>query len=253
MTRRLIAITVAIALAAVGTAGILWYVISANDRAQSNLTDPVRVAVADKQIPAGTSGQVIREQNLVRYVQMPKGVVPQDDVLGDIAAELDNKVVTANVEKGYMVLRSMFGERSQVTSGLPTPPGKMAVTVETGAPEQVAGYVRPGADVSIFTTYKLIDASGQETNKTRTKLLLARVQVLAVGTNRGDSGNAGGSAGANGALLITVAVSQSEAERLILAKNTGSLYLGLLTETIDVKPGPGVENSDNGPSTPLFR
>ena len=65
MTRRLIAITVAIALAAVGTAGILWYVISANDRAQSNLTDGVRVAVADKQIPAGTSGTVIREQKLV--------------------------------------------------------------------------------------------------------------------------------------------------------------------------------------------
>jgi pilus assembly protein CpaB len=257
MTRRLIAVTVAIALAAVGTAGILWYVISANDRAQQNLTDPVRVAVADKQIPAGTSGTVIREQKLVRYVQMPKGVVPQEDVLGDIGAEFDNLVVTANVEEGFMVLRPMFGERSQVTSGLPTPPGKMAVTVETGAPEQVAGYVRPGAEISVFATYKLLDAAGEETNITRTKLLLARVQVLAVGSNRGSTdGGAtatGGSGGGDGALLITVAVSQTEAERLILAKNNGSLYLGLLTESTEVKPGPGVQNQDQGTSTPLFR
>jgi pilus assembly protein CpaB len=251
MTRRLIAITVAIVLAAVGTAGILWYVTSVDSRAQSELTDPVRVAVADKQIPAGTSGQVIREQNLVRYVQMPKGVVPEDDVLGDIGADLDNKVVTANVEKGYMVLHSMFGERSQVASGLPTPPGKMAVTVETGAPEQVAGYVRPGAEISIFTTYKLLDAEGHETDRTRTKLLLPRVQVLGVGPNRDTETT--GSAGAEGALLITVAVNQTEAERLILAKSTGTLYLGLLTETIDPKPGPGAENIDSGPTTPLFR
>lgn len=250
MTRRLIAITVAIVLAAVGTAGILWYVTSVDSRAQANLTDPVRVAVADKQIPAGTSGQVIREQNLVRYVQMPKGSVPQEDVLGDIGAEFDNKVVTANVEKGYMLLRPMFGERSQVTSGLPTPPGQMAVTVETGAPEQVAGYVRPGAEISIFTTYKLLDSEGHETDRTRTKLLLPRVQVLAVGTNR--NSDSAGSAGAEGALLITVAVSQAEAERLILAKSTGTLYLGLLTETIVPKPGPGAENTDAGSTKPLF-
>jgi len=254
MTRRLIAITVAIALAAVGTAGILWYVISANDRAQSDLNDPVRVAVADKQIPAGTSGTVIREQNLVRYVQMPRLVVPEGDVLGDIGAEFDDKVVTANVEKGFMVMRSMFGERSQVTSGLPTPPGKLAVAVATSMPEQVAGYVRPGADVAIFVTYKLTTPEGEETNKTRTKVLLPRVQVLAIGPSAGDGANSTDNrSGGDSELLVTLAVSQSEAERLILGKNTGSLYLGLLTETTKVEPGPGVENTDTGTSPPLFR
>src|SRR5262245_56317825 len=126
MTRRLIAITVAIALAAVGTAGILWYVISANDRAQSSVTDGLRVAVAAKQIPAGTNGADIKAQNMVRFVQMPAIALQglgQEDLLSDIGTDLDTLVVTANVEKGFLLLRPMFGERSQVTSGLPTPPG----------------------------------------------------------------------------------------------------------------------------------
>jgi pilus assembly protein CpaB len=254
MTRRLIAITVAIALAAVGTAGILWYVISANERAQSELTDPVTVAVANKQIPAGTTGAIIREQKMVDFKQMPKGVVP-DDVMSAIGPEFDKLVVTANVERGFLLTSPMFGEQSQVTSGLPLPTGKMAITVETAAPAQVAGYIRQGAFVSIFSTYKVVSTTGVQTERTRTKVLLPKVQVLAVGSNRGGNGaNAGGgSSGGGGELLITVAVTQAEGERLILALNTGTLYLGLLTESIDVKVGPGVEFTDNTPSTPLYR
>ena len=47
-----------------------------------------------------------------------------------------------------------------------------------------------------------------------------------------------------GPLLLTLAVDQKEAERLVLGLNTGSLYLGLLTDSVDVKPGTGVENTD---------
>jgi pilus assembly protein CpaB len=261
MTRRLIAIVVAIVLAAVGTAGILWYVTSVDKRTQSAISDPVTVAVAKDRIPAGTSGAAIREQGLVVFQQMPKGVVPLDDVLSAIGPELDTLVLTAPVERGYLVTRPMFGETSQVTSGLPLASGRMAVTVQTSAPGQVAGYVREGAFVAIFTTYKLVDEQGDETNRTRTKVLLPKVQVLAVGENTG-GGNGNGSEATNStgtpssdeaSLLITVAVTQTEAERLILALNTGSLYLGLLTESIDVKAGPGVENIDSGSTTPLFR
>jgi pilus assembly protein CpaB len=259
MTRRLLAITVAIALAAVGTAGILWYVISTDKRVQAELTDPVTVAVADRQIPVGTTGLTINEQKMVRFVQMPKGAVPEADVISAFGPEFDQLVTTATVEKGFMVLRPMFGDRSQVTSRLPTPDGKMAITVETTAPEQVAGYVQAGAQVTIFATYRLLNEQGEETKFTRTKVLLPKVEVLAVGTyqrQNGDGnedGGVGGSTSGEGALLITVAVNQGEAERLILAKNMGSLYLGLLTSGIDVKAGPGVESTDNGPTTPLFK
>ena len=43
-------------------------------------------------------------------------------------------------------------------------------------------------------------------------------------------------------LLVTVAATQQEAERLVHGTQTGALYLALLGDTSVVKPGPGVDN-----------
>jgi hypothetical protein len=45
-------------------------------------------------------------------------------------------------------------------------------------------------------------------------------------------------------LLLTVAVNQSEAERLIEGLSHGTLYLALLTDSVEVNPGAGVDNVD---------
>jgi pilus assembly protein CpaB len=164
--------------------------------------------------------------------------------------------VTSSIAVGQLLLRSNFDTAGRVTSGLALPDGKMAVTVETGAPEQVAGYVRPGSQVAIFLTYELIDRNGRETNVERTRVLLPRVEVLAVGTYRpgGDGRDGGSDETAAASLMLTVAVDQTGAERLIQGLSHGTLYLGLLTDSVDVRSGPGVDNTDAGDTTvPLFR
>src|SRR5205814_8283670 len=124
-------------------------------------------------------------------------------------------------------------------------------------PEQVAGYVRPGAKIVIFDTFTAQNFNtpiptgerltfGKEVPQT-TRVLLPRVEVIAIGT-RGEVGSAtsrqNGSAGTAGTatngqtqtqdaagggnLLVTVAVTQDEAERLVHAVQTGTLYLALL-------------------------
>ena len=255
MTRRLLAIALAIVLAAFGTAGVLWYAFSADSRAKDSISNPVTVAVADKPIPAGTSGALIKSRKLVRFEKMPKSSVPTD-ALGQIGADQDKLVLTSNVAAGQVLMAANFGAQSQLDSGLALPNGSMAVTVQTGAPQQVAGYVQRGSQVAIFLTYKP-DAGGAAAGKvtTRTKVLLPRVEVLAVGTfTPGQQGGASRSGGDEGSLFITVSVNQAEAERLIQGVNTGSLYLGLLTDSTDVKPGPGVDNRDSGGSSvPIFR
>jgi hypothetical protein len=50
--------------------------------------------------------------------------------------------------------------------------------------------------------------------------------------------------------MVTLAVNQTESERLIEGLNTGKLYIGLLTDSVVVKPGPGVENRDAGGNPP---
>jgi pilus assembly protein CpaB len=261
MTRRILSIVVAIVLAALGTGGLLLYASAADERARAGI-EGVTVAIADKRIPVGTSGERIKAGDMVRFEQMPRASVPTD-ALAEIGEDLESAVLTSAVEPGQLLLKAMFGRSSTVTSGLNLPEGTMAVTVETGAPEQVAGYVRPGARIAIFLTYKVLDKDLEETNVQRTRVLLPNVEVLSTGTyrpparngNNGDSlpGETTSSPSSNGSMLVTVAVTQTDAERLIAGLNTGKLYLGLLTDSIEVNPGPGVENVDAGGGlNPLF-
>src|SRR5262249_53212980 len=155
MTRRLLAIIIAIGLAAVGTAGGLYLVLSADQRAQDRIQDAVTVAIAAKRIPAGTSGAKVLADDMVRFEKMPKASVPTD-ALPTIDGERAAQVVTTNIPVGQILLAANFGDQSAVTSGLALPEGKMAITVQTGAPEQVAGYVRVGSQVAIFLTYGVV-------------------------------------------------------------------------------------------------
>jgi pilus assembly protein CpaB len=258
MTRRILAITVAIVLAGLGTAGVLFYALTADARARARIEDPVTVAIAAKRISAGTTGERIRSENLVRLEKMPKSSVPSD-ALSEISSELDKLVVMSNVAAGQVLLAANFGDSTRATSGLPLPEGKMAVTVETGVPEQVAGYVQPGAQIVMFLTYDLLDSNGKKTGIQRTRVLLPRVEVLAVGTyqpnrNGTSTNSTTGGNRTTSSLLVTVAVDQQEAERLIEGQAHGSLYLGLLTDSVEVRTGTGVDNTDAGDGTvPLFR
>ena len=83
-----------------------------------------------------------------------------------------------------------------------------------------------------------------------TRVLLPKVEVLAVGAKT--AGNAAADSDANetatatsgGAKTLTVAVNQNDAERLIHAVQTGTLYFALLDDNSSVKPGAGVNNSN---------
>jgi pilus assembly protein CpaB len=254
MTRRILAISIAIVLAAFGTAGGVYLVVSADQRAQARITEAVTVVVAATRIPAGTTGARVRAEEMIRVERMPRSLVPADALAG-LDTEFDGLVLTSTIEAGQMLLRANFDTRSQSTSGLALPDGTMAVTVETGAPEQVAGYVQPGSQVAIFLTYDVLGTDGRETGIQRTRVLLARVEVLAAGTYQPDGADGDRTAGTGGgSLMLTVAVNQQEAERLIEGLSHGTLYLGLLTDSVEVRPGPGVDNTDAGSgSVPLFR
>jgi pilus assembly protein CpaB len=257
MTRRIVAIVIAVVLAGLGTAGVLFYALNADQRAKDRLTGAVQIAIAAKRIPAGTSGARIREENLVRFENVPKTSAPSD-ALSSIPAGLDNLVVTSNVQVGQVLLRAMFDQQNTVAGGLSLPEGKMAVTVETSVPEQVAGYVQAGSQITVFITYDVLDSNGRATGFTRTRTLLPRVEVVAVGSYSpprdslaGTSSQ--GTSGRSGSLLVTLAVGQSEAERLVEAVRTGKLYVGLLTDSVTVRPGSGVDNADTGGGVaPLF-
>jgi pilus assembly protein CpaB len=260
--RSVIAILIAVVMATVGSGAVLLYVKSADTRAVQG-KQAVTVLITTKRIPAGTTGREIRTGNYVEPVVMPAAAVP-NDALERIDPSLDNLTLTADLQPRQLLLRGSFGAGSNLAGGLLVPDGKLAVTVATRVDSGVP-FVRPGSKVAVFNTYTLRDGPGRAPSGDQgpkfefprnhaTRLLLPRVEVLAVGLpdDPGAQTAGGGqqeSAGAQpkievepSVLPVTFAVTQDEAERLIHAAQTGLLYVALLNDSSDVRPGPGVDN-----------
>ena len=251
MNRRVVAIVLAVVMAAFGTTLVLLYTHSADKRAVASVK-AVTVVVATKRIPAGTSGAQLRSDGYVERVSMPTSSVPYD-ALSSITANLDNLVVTSDLQPRQLVLRGMFGTATKATGGLSVPDGKFAVSLDVTVPGAVAGYVRPGSSVTVFDTYST-DGSSQGTDKS-TRVLLSTVEVLAIGqygtdgstsSTPSDSSSQSSSSNSSSAstLKVTLAVSQAQAERLVQATQTGTLYLALQTGSSKVSQGTGVDNGN---------
>jgi pilus assembly protein CpaB len=256
MKRTIVATIVAVVLALIGGVAVLLYAAGADARATAN-REPVQVLVAAKRIPAGTTGKEIVDGGFVERVVMPAASVPADAV-GSIDAGLEGLVVTSDLQKRQLVLRGSFGEAAVRTGGLVVPDGKVAVTVEIGDAERVAGHVEAGAEVAVFDTFTVADGPGRTPSgdglstdhkyTQATRLLLPRVEVLAIGERvETDDAKAKDDSSSeqktkSQKVLVTVAVSQTEAEKLVLAATTGSLYFALLSDASQVQPGAGVDN-----------
>ena len=251
MKRRVLTITLAIVLAVLGTAGVLAYVHGANARALAGQR-AVSVLVAQDKIPSGTVAGTAFQSGLLVSQKLPASAVPSEAV-SSITAAVSGLVMGTDVQPGQVLLRPMLVASSQLTGALAIPTGMVAVTVSTCMPGAVAGYVQPGSRVAVFGTYSDKQNNGSQscggsgsggggqTNLTHvhTRVLLPRVLVLAVGTapvsgpNGTSSGtaipNSSSSTSSQNGVMVTLAVSQADAERLITLDSSGLTYLALLS------------------------
>lgn len=249
MTRRILGVVIAIVLAVVGTAAVLLYVNKTRNSVAEGQT-AVTVLVAKERIAAGTSGASLRARELLEPVVMPAAALPADSLV-EIPAELDELVLTHDVQPRQLLLKGMFGAATKLSGGVSVPEKMMAVSLKLAAEEEVGGFVRPGSQIAVFATFNIIDepykkAAGSPNSMT--KLLLPRVEVLAVGAYGEDGVTSAqqqeGEVEETGkvTLLVTVAVTQADAEKVIHALRIGELYLSLLTDTSEARVGPGIDN-----------
>lgn len=250
MTRRIVAVLISLILAAIGAAAVLLYLRSADARATAG-KQARTVLVADKPIPAGTSGRTLRSGDYLRQVRMPAQSLPPDPV-AQLTTDLDTLVVTSAVQRGQLLLRAMFGTATKNGTGLTVPEGQIAITAQVKGSVFGPGAVQPGVKVAIFYTYTPVDdghrnvISGSGLEKGRgvnsvTRLLLNNVEVLAVGSAAGDK--AAAAAPAADGLTVTFGVTQVDAERLAHAVALGGeLNIAALGDSSDVKPDTGVDN-----------
>jgi len=238
MNRRVLLIVAAVVLALVGTGVIYAYVHNADKRAVDS-TRAAQVLVAVHEVPAGTTWNDAVKGNYLEEQNVPVDSAPDLALSSTDASVPLDEVATASIASGQIVLRPMFAEKTSAIGPLPIPAKQIAVAFSINGPAAVAGFVQPQSEVAVFTTYKLDPTAAAATKNgasgSATKLLFPRILVLATSnTSPTELNNANGGGG-----TITLALTQAQAEQMILASQTSQLYLGLLSDT-------SVTNADTG-------
>ena len=126
----------------------------------------------------------------------------------------------------------------------------MAISVSLSDPSRVAGFVNPGDKVSIFYSSTAASGSGSSGGSGAfTRLLLPSVQVIGVGTTTVTPKTTTAADGTQSTeqlprTLLTLSLSQAEAQKVIYASNNGTLAFGLLNSDSQVAPSKGVTFSN---------
>lgn len=227
MGRRTVLLVVAVLVAAIGTGLIFAYVNGVDDRALEG-QQPVEVLVATAAINSGTTGAAAAQAGSFELRKVAKDSVA-DGALADITP-VNNLVALGTIFPGEQILAAKFGAAGS-GSVLPIPTDKMAVSVQLADPARVAGFVQPGSEVAVFLTLAPGPGIAQTTDTIR--VLLPRAGVIAVGPTTLTpvaAGVEGANAEALPRAIITLALTQTEAQKVILASQKGTLYFGLLTK-----------------------
>jgi pilus assembly protein CpaB len=242
MGRRTVLLIVAALIAAVGTSMVFLYVRGADSRAEAS-QQPVQVLKAVAQIDPG---EKISEAQAAGKIQL--GSVPRKEVLNgavNSVANLGDDVALSTIYPNEQIISGKFGAPGD-QSALTIPNGNLAISVTLTDTGRVAGFVSPGNNVAIFAGTA---ADGAKGSLDGTRVLLPKVQVIAVGATTMVSKTTTSAAGDQTTeqlpkTLFTLSVNQREAEKVIYAASHGELSFGLLNDKSKVAAGPGVTASN---------
>lgn len=253
MNRRVLTVAAAVLLAVLGTVGLFIYVNQADIRAIGD-QQAVTTLIADKAVPSGTTAAEAERAGLLRTITLPAGSVPPE-ALAEISPDLGSLVIGPDLAPGQLLLRPMLVTSGRPTGGLTIPEGMVAVSIALCLPEAVAGHVRPGASVAVFTTVVAVDGAEakpgcdgehKQQGEAFTRVVLPKVEVLSIGPSPAESTDGSevqraasttSTAGpAEETVVMTVAVNQDDAERVITLTRTGLPYLALLGDSSQIAP-----------------
>ena len=239
MRRRLLAALAALVLLSAGTVVLLAYVRGADARALAGV-QTVEVLVADQVIPEGTPAEQLT--TLVRTETLPRKAAV-DGRVTDLD-ELDGLVAGVDLQPGEQLLRSRFGEVDAAgeEGTVPVPAGLQEVTVLLEPQRAVGGRLVAGDTVGVVVSI----GDGKQTGETHSvvhEVLITEVQGAplpadpeAEAAATDETANASsGSAVPVQSLMITLAVTASQAEAVVYGMEHGTIWLSL--ENADAKTG----------------
>ncbi|GAA3812936.1 hypothetical protein GCM10022242_14240 [Nocardioides panacisoli] len=233
-------LVVAAVIAALGVALVFVYAKGADDRAAKKYDSVEVLTVAPgKTIQPGES-----IDDALAAGKVVKSAVAKTQVLDGASQDSDpfqGEVALTTLYSGEQLIPAKFGAVQDVEAAatLPIPNGKIAISILVNDDGRVGKFLSPGAQVALIFTD--LDEGNQPLS---THTLLDRVTVLAAGTatTLASDGTSESSSGSDGEIqqLLTIAVTQREAEQVRYAEKDGELTAALLNDASKVKKDSGV-------------
>ena len=241
MNRRRLLLVVAAVIAALGVALVFVYAKGADDRAAKKYDSVEVLTVAPgKTIQPGES-----IDDALAAGKVVKTAVAKTQVLDGASEDSDpfqGEVALTTLYSGEQLIPAKFGAVQDVEAAatLPIPNGKIAISILVNDDGRVGKFLSPGAQVALIFTD--LDPDNQPLS---THTLLDRVTVLAAGTATtlaSDGTSSDSTNGSDGEIqqLLTIAVTQREAEQVRYAEKDGELTAALLNDASKVKKDSGV-------------
>lgn len=216
-------------VAALGTVLVFLYVRGADSRAEDRFAT-TEVLVATGQIGQGESIASASANGKLAMAPVAEGQVLPGAVT--TTAGLDSLVALTTIYPGEQIIPQKLGDDAAASSALPIPAGKLAISVNLSDPARVAGFINPGAEVAVIYT-----GTNPTSGTTYTRTLLDRATVLGVGSSTPapvSGPTAQQPAETVSRTLLTLAVSQLDAQRILFAQGNGELTFALLTKDVKV-------------------
>jgi pilus assembly protein CpaB len=255
MNKKVLGVIGAFVLALVGTMLLVSYVSRAEDRALAG-EELVEVYVVNESVGAGTPAAELTDAVVVEKV--PEKVRASTAVTD--LADLEGLVTSVDLDPGEPLLSSRFvaPQAFEVRpEGVSAPSGMVEVTVALAAERAVGGLVAPGQTVAVISSFEpfetdpgVVEVNGEAValpveissqtplqSPNTSHLILHKVLVTSVqiDPNQGgvtssnddddDEENAGPAEAPGGELLVTLAVTPADAERLVFTAEFGHVWL----------------------------
>ncbi|OMH27715.1 Flp pilus assembly protein CpaB [Tersicoccus phoenicis] len=235
MKVRILAAVIAVVLAVVGAVALTNYVAGADQRALKG-AESRQVYVVRAPIPAGTTadelGQFTAQQTL------PANAVAAGAVTD--LSQLTGKVPSTALVPGEQLLTSRFVDPASLKPekpGVKVPAGMQEVTIQLEPQRVVGGQLVPGDTVGVVFSYnvKKDPLSQAVTHLKLHKVLVTSVQGLptptAAPTASAEPTTTGGGSAPNapavpaGAVLVTLARTAPDVEKIVWAAENGAIWL----------------------------
>jgi len=227
MNRQVWAAVAAAVLAMIGGVLLYLYVQGADRRALAG-QEPVNVLVVTTPIERGTT--VVAAAAMTEVRQVPASAVVPGAVSAASQLPADT-IAAADLLVGEQVVASRFvsPEAEDVSGEVDIPVGMEQVSVQLEPQRVVGARLKPGETVGVIASFTFKDEGEDTSDEIETthlmldKVLITRVQGVAAKAEDRDTGTE--AEAPTDDIMVTLALSSRDAERVVFAAEFGSIWL----------------------------